>query len=149
MNKKVNVFDVAKYILEKTGRMTTWKLQKLIYYCQAWSLVWDEKPLFPERIEAWSNGPVVRELYHLHKGKFLISTLRKGDPKKLNENHKEAIDAVLDYYAPKSSQWLSDLTHMEDPWKKARHGLPDNVRDSHEITLDSMMEYYSGLKEDA
>ena len=43
-----NVFDVAKYILEKLGTLSTMKLQKLCYYCQAWSLVWDDTPLFDE-----------------------------------------------------------------------------------------------------
>ena len=48
----VSVFDAAAYIVEKTGEMTTLKLQKLVYYAQAWSLVWDERPLFDEKIEA-------------------------------------------------------------------------------------------------
>ncbi len=46
-------FDVAKYILTKMGKLSTVKLQKLVYYAQAWSLVWDDEPLFNERIEAW------------------------------------------------------------------------------------------------
>ena len=45
---QIQVFDVAAYILEKIGSMTTMKLQKLVYYSQAWSLVWDEKRLFEE-----------------------------------------------------------------------------------------------------
>ena len=56
-NSKVNVLDIAAYILCKQGAMTAMKLQKLVYYSQAWSLVWDDKPLFRERIEAWANGP--------------------------------------------------------------------------------------------
>ena len=32
-----SVFDAAAYILEKKGEMTTLKLQKLVYYAQAWS----------------------------------------------------------------------------------------------------------------
>ena len=55
----MTVLDVAAYILERQGSMTTMKLQKLVYYCQAWSLVWDERPLFDESIEAWANGPVL------------------------------------------------------------------------------------------
>ena len=47
------VLDVAAYILKKQGPMTAMKLQKLVYYCQAWSLVWQSKPLFPNDIEAW------------------------------------------------------------------------------------------------
>ena len=61
------VNDVARYILERqSGSVSTMKLQKLVYYAQAWSLVWDEKPLFHVRIEAWANGPIVRELYDQH-----------------------------------------------------------------------------------
>lgn len=40
------VFDVAQYILEKTGKISTMKLQKLCYYSQAWALAWTEDPLF-------------------------------------------------------------------------------------------------------
>ncbi|HCU23588.1 MAG TPA: hypothetical protein DF383_01115, partial [Deltaproteobacteria bacterium] len=69
-----SVHDVATYILKKTGPITAMKLQKLVYYSQAWSLVWDEKPLFKEKIEAWTNGPVVPALYRLHRGKFEISS---------------------------------------------------------------------------
>ena len=48
------------------------KLQKLVYYCQAWSLAWDDKPLFDEDFEAWANHPVCPELFKHHKGKVYI-----------------------------------------------------------------------------
>ena len=63
MGKPVSVLDVAASILKHQGAMTTWKLQKLCYYSQAWSLVWDDEPLFTEKIEAWANGPVIPDLY--------------------------------------------------------------------------------------
>jgi len=141
----VNVFDVAAYILKKQGAMTTWKLQKLVYYCQAWSIVWDEKRLFPEKIEAWANGPVVPKLFKRHQKLFRIYRIPEGDPSRLKKHQRETIDAVLEYYGSKSSQWLSDLTHMEDPWRKARIGIPDNERGNNEITLASMQEYYESL----
>jgi len=59
-----HVEDVAIYIMEQCGPMTAMKLQKLVYYSQAWHLVWDEEPLFSDPIEAWANGPIVRSLYH-------------------------------------------------------------------------------------
>jgi uncharacterized phage-associated protein len=79
------VFDVAKYILEKQGQMTTMKLQKLVYYSLAWSLVWDEKPLFTETVKAWANGPVVPDLYGKHKGMYYVEAkhLDAGDSSKL------------------------------------------------------------------
>lgn len=141
----VSVFDVAAYILIKIGPMTTMKLHKLVYYCQAWSLVWDETSLFSESIEAWANGPVVRELFAYHRGMYSISSVPIGNPDLLSEVQKETINSVLDFYGRKSSQWLIDLTHMEEPWKEARTGLPDLVRGNRIITLDSMAEYYSSL----
>ena len=75
--------------------MTTWKLQKLVYYCQAWSLVWDENVLFPEEIEAWANGPVVREVYQAHHGEYRVSHLPGGDAAALTATQREAVDAVL------------------------------------------------------
>lgn len=68
-----NAFDVAKYILEKKEDISEVKLQKLVYYCQAWSLVWDENELFHEDFEAWANGLVVRELYNAHRGLFKVN----------------------------------------------------------------------------
>ncbi len=142
----VSVFDVVKYILSRySEKMTAMKLQKLVYYCQAWSLAWDGKPLFGEKIYAWSNGPVVRELYSEYKGQYIITKNAKGDVKKLSDEQKQTIEAVLKYYGNKSPQWLSDLTHMEDPWKIARVGLLETDRGFQEISLASMEEYYSSL----
>jgi uncharacterized phage-associated protein len=141
----ISVNDVAAYILQKQGRMTTMKLQKLVYYSQAWTLVWDESILFNEKIEAWANGPVARELYDKHKGQFEVSTWRYGDSSKLTRVQKGSINAVLKFYGEKSSQWLSDLTHEEDPWKNARAGLLPGQNGCNEITSASMAEYYSSL----
>ena len=117
------VHDLAAYILEKTGPITTWKLQKLVYYAQAWSLVWDERALFQARIEAWANGPVVPALYQEHRGMFQVRSWSKGNPNQLTKSERETVDAVLKFYGPKTSQWLSDLTHAEKPWREARGSL--------------------------
>jgi uncharacterized phage-associated protein len=137
------VFDVANYILNKQGPMTAMKLQKLVYYAQAWSLVWDERPLFTERIEAWANGPVVPALFEAHRGSFQVNANTiPGKPETLDNIAIETIDAVLKYYGDKTSQWLSELTHSENPWKDARQGIPPGVRANQEITLASIHEYY-------
>ncbi|HST60035.1 MAG TPA: type II toxin-antitoxin system antitoxin SocA domain-containing protein [Longimicrobium sp.] len=144
----VSAHDVAAYILSKQAPLSAMKLQKLVYYAQAWSTVWDDRPLFPERIEAWANGPVVRELYDLHRGQFDVRSWPKGDPAALDEEQRSTVDAVLGYYGWRNAQTLSDMTHMEDPWRLAREGLPEGVRGNHEITLASMSEYYSSLQAD-
>ncbi|OPX26067.1 MAG: hypothetical protein B1H05_03025 [Candidatus Cloacimonas sp. 4484_140] len=143
----VNVYDVASYILSKLGSISTMKLQKLVYYSQAWSLVWDEEPLFPERIEAWANGPVIPRLFFQHKGFFKISMseLGLGNQNKLNNKQKETIDVVLDYYGNKSAQWLIELSHMEKPWIETRRGLRDGEESNREIPLDLISQYYSSL----
>ena len=141
-----NVFDVAAYILENKGPMTAMKLQKLVYYAQAWSLVWDEEPLFPERIEAWANGPVVPELYNALRGRFKVGPgAMAGDPRSLSKPQRDTVNAVLRFYGDRTSQWLSDLTHREDPWLEARSGLAEGERGSTEITHAAMAEYYGSL----
>jgi uncharacterized phage-associated protein len=140
------VHDVAAYILSKQGRMTAMKLQKLLYYSQAWSLVWDEKPLFKARIEAWANGPVVPEVYREHRGAFNVGKAwPKGHSDALTATERETVDAVLEFYGDKSSQWLSDLTHQEDPWRDARSGFAPGQRCGREITHAAMAEYYGSL----
>ena len=146
MGAMTNVHDVAAYILAKQGRMTAMKLQKLVYYSQAWSLVWDERPLFRARIEAWANGPVVPELYRKHQGEFQLTDWEHGQAAALNQEERETVDGVLAFYGDKTSQWLSDLTHQEAPWRDARKGLKDGQRGCAEITQAAMHEYYSGLQ---
>jgi uncharacterized phage-associated protein len=143
-----DVFDVAQYILEKRGPMTAWKLQKLVYYSQAWSLVWDQRPLFNERIEAWANGPVCPDLYKLHRGRFMIEKIDAGDPGALDEDGRETVDAVLGYYGDKHPQMLSDLTHAEAPWLEARGKLPAGAQCQNEITHAAMAGYYEALPAD-
>lgn len=138
------VQDVAAYILAKKGKLPAMKLQKLLYYAQAWSLVWDDAPLFPESVEAWANGPVIPDLYQHHKGQFIVSTIA-GNPENLTPIQKETIDKVLEFYGDRTSQWLSDLTHQEEPWIGARKGLAATQRGNQEITLAAMAEYYSSL----
>lgn len=141
----VDVHDVAAYILAQKGEMTAMKLQKLVYYSQAWSLVWDEHQLFEQEIHAWINSPVIPALYQTYKGEFLLRKLSKGNPDALNADQKDTVDKVIEFYGDKSSQWLSDLIHQELPWRNARKGLQPFQRGEQVIALDSMAVYYSTL----
>ena len=149
MANPVSVLDVAAYILNKQGRLSTWKLQKLCYYAHAWSLVWDDEPLFREPIEAWANGPVVPTLYERHRGRFHVSKIA-GDPTKLDQDQQETVDVVLGTYGPKSAVWLSELTHREQPWRqaRARGRLGPGERGNSKIRDADMAEYYGGLYND-
>ncbi len=141
-----SVFDAAKYILEKQGIMSTMKLQKLCYYAQVWSLVWDDTPLFDQDFQAWANGPVCKELFNEHQGHFSVTAEQeKGDSQKISPNQRDTIDKVLAFYGDKDAQWLSQLTHMEEPWRKARAGCADGEICTNTITKESMAIYYGGL----
>lgn len=135
-----SVHDVAQYILARRGPMTTMKLQKLTYYSQVWSVVWNDDALFPERIEAWDNGPVVRELWNVTRGNFRVDAVA-GNPAALTEAQIATVDQVLAFYGDKDAQWLSDLTHLEAPWQEAR-ARHQNA----EISLERISEYYSTIE---
>lgn len=138
-----SVADTAQFILDVHGPMTTMKLQKLVYYSQAWSIVWDDDRIFPEAIQAWKNGPVVPELWQKTKGQFKIERIEGGNVQKLSAANKATIKRVLQFYADKDAQWLSDLTHMEEPWKQA---FAKGVNT--EILPQDLSEYYSTLSAD-
>ena len=144
-----SVRDVAQYIRDKMGgRLSTIKLQKLVYYAKAWSLAWDDDPLFSERLEAWANGPVSPDLYALHRGHFFCpETFDGADTSKLTERQKETIDIVLRDYGEKTPQYLVALSHSEDPWKEARNGCRPGDRCTNEISDAAIAEYYSSLIE--
>ncbi|MBR1709071.1 MAG: DUF4065 domain-containing protein [Clostridia bacterium] len=142
-----SIFDVAKYILNKSGRMSTWKLQKLCYYSQAWSLAWTEEPLFQEDFEAWANGPVCPDLFQLHKGLFICSEddIPKGNANNLSDDQKDTIDIVLRDYGQMDPYELRELTHKEDPWRLARNGLAEGVYCNNVISKESIGAYYGSL----
>lgn len=140
--------DVAAYVLDKRGPITAMKLQKLCYYAQAWNLVWEDRALFDARIEAWANGPVITDLYRLHRGSFELNAGDiAGDPEALELVERETVDAVLDFYGDMTAHHLSDLTHREDPWLHAREaaGLSPMDRGTAEITTAAMHEFYVAL----
>lgn len=142
------IYDIAKYITEKAGEeITAMKLQKLMYYSQAWTLVWDEEPLFDEDFQAWANGPVLPNLYAFHRGMFKVNakTFATADSNNLSIRDKENIDRVYSFYGEKSGQWLSQLTHQEKPWLNARGALPAGEPSDQVIPKAEIYEYYSSL----
>ena len=121
------------------------KLQKLVYYCQAWHLVWEGKELFPEPIEAWAKGPVVPDLYAEHRGYFSVARWPRGDTANLSAEERDTVGRVLGFYGPKSGKWLSAVTHEERPWKEARGTLRPGARSTAEIQPEVMRDYYASL----
>lgn len=142
-----NIFDVANYITSQYAELSAMKLQKLMYYAQAWSLVWEEEPLFDSEFEAWANGPVLPTIYARHRGMFKVKPelFSDGSIENLSDTQRDNIDRVLKFYGEKTAQWLSNLTHQESPWLEARGETPVGQPSSNTISISSMHEYYSAL----
>ncbi|MFD6211205.1 Panacea domain-containing protein [Peribacillus sp. NPDC060253] len=143
-----NVRDVAKYFIslsEERTRLaiTPLKLQKLLYYAQAFNLREGRDTLFPEPIEAWKHGPVVPEIYRAYKeyGYFTIPQIDFNNinpitnKPKLYPHEIETITRVWEQYGHLDGKFLEELTHQEDPW------LDTDINEV--IEIENIREYFS------
>lgn len=143
-----SIHDVAAYVLDKDGPMTAMKLQKLCYFAYGYHLAWEDAPLFPERFQAWANGPVVPELYARHRGRFNLSAGEiEGNPDALTDDECESIDVVLDAFRAYTAQQLSNMTHREGPWVQARQraGAESMSRSTEWLLAEDIAEYFGAL----
>lgn len=142
------ITDVAAYILQNNGTMSTMKLEKLCFYSQAQSLSKRGIPLFDEDFQAWRNGPVSPTLFNLHRHLFLIHAgeldpfLPDGAPR-LTDAEKTLIDMVCGQLASKTGNQLSERTHAEAPWRDARAGLSPADPCNRTIGKDSIARFYA------
>ena len=120
------------------------KLQKLAFYAQVQHLVTTGAPLFPEDFQAWRGGPVVPELYALHRGMFLIrpGELVSGDSSALTDAERALIDCVCSALGSLTGAELSERTHLESPWLHAREGLRPSAPSDAVITQEAIRSYY-------
>lgn len=142
------VADVAAYILEQRGPMTAMKLQKLCYYSNGYHMAWEERQLFTEPFEAWANGPVVPELYRLHRGRYNLDAGDiPGDPGELDPGERESIDIVLGQLGGATAHELSLATHNEMPWilARGRAGVGPLERSNEQLHTDEIAEFFEAL----
>ncbi len=137
----LSCYDVAQYFLAKADEdagdlMSNLKLQKLVYYAQGFTLAVLDRPLFPERIEAWTHGPVVPPLYHEYKsyGADAIPSSRELDFSKYDQETRDLLDEVYMVYGQFAAWKLRNMTHQEPPW----HDTPEGQ----EITHDALRVYF-------
>lgn len=149
-----SAFDVANYFLERVDResgdlITQLKLYKLVYYVQAWSLVFRGKPMFEGQIQAWRHGPVPVVLrsefqrygdYPIPAPSHVLDLDRVFDGEE-----KEILQLVLQKYGELSASQLRKLTHKEQPWASARIGFDDDEVSQEEISEEEMRSYYSNF----
>lgn len=143
--------DVANWFLAATAKsagdsITNLKLQKLVYYAQAYSLAFRGQPLFNESIEAWDHGPVAAPVYHRYKycGRDPIPCDGVVIGTEFDADEIEILDLVLQTQGHKSAWELRQQTHREKPW--LAHSQDNNSADGGEITHEQMASYFSQLK---
>jgi len=152
---QLNYYDLADYIIGYCNKnkipISNKKLQKLMYYCQAWSLALHEKELIDGDFEAWVHGAVFRPTYfkyssngynNIEMDEESVDNIIEGVRKKLPCIRISLIEKVLERYALYSADELEEMTHLEDPWKSARGDLQDQEICDNVITKESMKEYY-------
>lgn len=113
--------DMARY--DDNDTITNMRINKLLYYAQAWSLVRNKKPLFDEDFEAWDYGPVVPSVYKKYKRfkKNNIDVLDKDySVNDISENDLDALLGSYSYFNQFSTSKLVNATHRKgSPWSKA------------------------------
>lgn len=131
--------------------MTNLKLNKLVYYTQAWHLALLDRPLFEEQIEAWVHGPVIPELYGEYKRYGYHPILEdnldlESMRQQFNVAQQDLLGDIIEVYFPKSAYELEQLTHDEDPWILARNGLKPDVASHNVIEHGVMKRFYAQMK---
>jgi uncharacterized phage-associated protein len=154
MAKKISYTDIADYFIalsNETGNLiTNLKLQKLVYYTQAWHIAMHETPIFEEEFEAWIHGPVLPTLFYQYKGTYYRPIERddlNGDSldflrKKFGKTLSNLLENVVEEYFGMEPYALEQTTHAEKPWLDARKGLPQDAPSNAVISKNSMKNYY-------
>lgn len=140
------VFDFAECILDISRYLSTMKLQKLAFYSNAFSLVADGRPLFPETFQAWVNGPVCPALYSAHRGGFIVGLGTFSDhvgTDGLGERSRRIVECAHGVLGYLDGNGLSELTHRETPWVEARGGCGNADCCSSVITNESIRSFCS------
>jgi uncharacterized phage-associated protein len=143
-------FFLSKTDAQKGDTISPLKLQKLIYYAQAWHYTIFGAALFDEKIEAWVNGPVVRSVYDrfsgITKNASIVIDYPNLDIPHFEEKTQVLLNEVYQIYGERTGAYLENLTHSEMPWIIARGGVLPYMASNKEITLESMKEFYSTFK---
>jgi uncharacterized phage-associated protein len=144
----IDSLNVARYFIIRAyedgieAEMTNMKVQKLLYYAQSLHLALYNEPLFAEEIQAWRYGPVCPPAYNFYS-EFEAKQLPIPDKESLLQlprEKKELLEEIWEYFGGYHAYKLSDMTHLEFPWKKARKGLPPQASSTEPIQLNDMKE---------
>jgi len=149
----MNINQVCDYIIvqvtEAGENLNLLKLQKLLYYTQAWHLAFYGKTAFDGKFQAWIHGPVNRTIYdRFSRNRSLYSEITEDDvqpgfdSRKIPKPLRSHIDIVLETYAKFSGSQLEEISHRETPWQSARRGYRPSQRCEVVIDESVMKDYY-------
>ena len=133
---------------ESGDSITHLKLQKLIYYAQAWSLALNDRCLFDEDLQAWAHGPVAESVYRDHEGSGWNALPPPEAMPTLDAADRDILEQVLQSYGSLSAKQLESMTHAELPWIEARGGLAPEARSTARISKQTMKRFYKRMYED-
>lgn len=134
--------DVARHIRALVPGCGVLRLHKLLYYCQGWHLAWTGKPLFDEKIEAWTKGPVVASLWGDEK-----SDRPQPQRRELEADSLATVQYVVQRYGRVSGEELIRSTHQEAPWREASECDDPFQPANPEITHDAMQKFFQADKQ--
>lgn len=140
------VLDVCRYVIqysnERNYGISSLKLQKLLYFIQAYFLIKQKIPCFYEKIEAWDFGPVVLEAYNKYKQYLSMDIPTENThtmfyKEAITKEDKALIREVVEKFADYSATDLVSLTHKQSPW------INSYVPGQHnEIKISAISEYF-------
>jgi len=149
-NSMYTALQVADWFRNAVDRgagdsITHLKLQKLVYYAQAWSLALLHRPLFAEEVQAWAHGPVAPSVWHHFKDHRWDALPPAAQVADFDPETEALLRDVMDTYGEHSGTALEELTHREEPWLRARNGLPPEARSASVIHQEHMRQFYGDL----
>jgi uncharacterized phage-associated protein len=142
----IDCLNVASYFIVRAyedgmeAEMTNMKVQKLLYYSQSLHLAMYNEPLFAEEIQAWRYGPVCPPAYRFYS-EFEANQLPIPSQELLlhiPDDQKKLLEEVWENFGGYHAYLLSDMTHLEFPWKKARKGLLPHASSTKAILLEDL-----------
>lgn len=149
MTAEYDALTIAKWFVAwaeaDEADVSNLKVQKLLYYAQGHHLAMFGSPLFRDKIQAWSHGPVVENVYHELKqfGRTGV-VLPDDDPFVFDEVDEETtryLMQVWNTYGAIAAWRLRDMTHETGPWQ--RHFVPDQRYIA--IPQDEIQKYFLSL----
>jgi len=142
-------FTLADYLIcesrERGENLTPLKLQKLMYYADAWHMALYNSEITNEHFQAWVHGPVASSQYFRFKDYKWLPIIEELSKPDLSESLKAHLDEIIDIFGSESAVALEIMTHKELPWQVARRGLPDDEPCNNDISKDVTREFYRTL----